>query len=453
MLNSQLNTQQVVTYDSISYKGIADSNLASFGKSFIPTYNFDKADFIVGIGCDFLANWLSPVEHARQYAETRKLNKDEKKMSRHVQIESLLTVTGSNADKRIALKPSQLGLAVVNLYNKLTGSSLPSKSLDAKDAAIAELAKELNASKGKALVVCGSNDANIQQVVNAINTHLGSYGSTINKDVEDYTRQGNDAAVNALVAEMASGKVGAILINNVNPVYSLPNGAAFKDALSKVSLSVSFADRVDETAAACKIVAPDHHYLESWTDANPRKGHYALGQPTINPLFSTRQVLESILTWAGNTTNAHDYISKVWETTVYPSSTGFLSFNDFWFRSLHDGVMASAAPAAVIAENPTPEAPVSIKIMPITIASPEPTTTVYGDVSNAASAIVAKAGKASGIELVVYQKTGAGTGNQANNPWLQELPDPITKVTWDNYVLMNSEEMKEKGLNKLMCKV
>ncbi|HPH81307.1 MAG TPA: TAT-variant-translocated molybdopterin oxidoreductase [Flavobacteriales bacterium] len=443
-------TTQVVTYDSISYKGIADSNLASFGKSFIPTYNFDKADFIVGIGCDFLANWLSPVEHARQYAETRKLNKDEKKMSRHVQIESLLTVTGSNADKRIALKPSQLGLAVVNLYNKLTGSSLPSKSLDAKDAAIAELAKELNASKGKALVVCGSNDANIQQVVNAINTHLGSYGSTINKDVEDYTRQGNDAAVNALVAEMASGKVGAILINNVNPVYSLPNGAAFKDALSKVSLSVSFADRVDETAAACKIVAPDHHYLESWTDANPRKGHYALGQPTINPLFSTRQVLESILTWAGNTTNAHDYISKVWETTVYPSSTGFLSFNDFWFRSLHDGVMASAAPAAVIAENPTPEAPVSIKIMPITIASPEPTTTVYGDVSNAASAIVAKAGKASGIELVVYQKTGAGTGNQANNPWLQELPDPITKVTWDNYVLMNPEEMKEKGFNTLM---
>ena len=441
---------QVITYDTISYKGIADANLASFGKSFIPTYNFDKADFIVGLECDFLANWLSPVEHARQYGATRKLNKDEKKMSRHVQIESNLSVTGSNADKRIALKPSQLGLAVVNLYNKLTGNNLPSKSLDAKDAAINELAKELNSAKGRALVVCGSNDAHIQQVVNAINSHLGAYGTTINKDIEDLTRQGNDAAVNALVTEMAAGKIGALLIHNVNPVYTLPNGAAFKDALSKVNLSISFADRVDETAAACKIVAPDHHYLESWTDANPRKGHYALGQPTINPLFETRQVLESILTWAGNTTNAHDYISKVWETTVYPSSTGFISFNDFWFRSLHDGVMANVASVDVSAEPLATAAPEAIKINQIVATVPVIAAVVNIDITSAASAIVSKAGKSSGIELVIYQKTGAGTGNQANNPWLQELPDPITKVTWDNYILMNPEEMKDKGFNTLM---
>ncbi len=445
-------TTQVVTYDTISYKGIANANLASFGKSFVPTYNFDKADYIVGIECDFLANWLSPVEHARQYAATRKLNKDEKKMSRHVQIESLLSVSGSNADKRIAVKPSQIGLAVINLYNKLTGSNLPSKSLDAKDASIAELAKELNEAKGKALVVCGSNDANIQQIVNAINSHLGSYGTTINKDVEDYTRQGDDAAVNALVADMTAGIVGALLIHNVNPVYTLPNGSAFKEALSKVSLSVSFADRVDETAAACKIVAPDHHYLESWTDANPRKGHYALGQPTINPLFETRQFLESVLTWAGNTSNAHDYISKVWETSVYPSSTGFLSFNDFWFRSLHDGVMASATPIATMPEIATTTAvvPAAIKVELITSPTPVSSSPISGDVSTAASAIVAKAGKASGVELITYQKTGTGTGNQANNPWLQEFPDPMTKVTWDNYVLMNPEEMKEKGFNPLM---
>ena len=443
-------TTQVVTYDTISFKGMADANLASFGKSMIPTYNFDKAEVIVGIGCDFLANWLSPVEHARQYGITRKLDKDKKKMSRHVQIESLLSVTGSNADKRIALKPSQLGLAVVNLYNKLTGSNLASKSLDAKDAAIAELAKELNAAKGKSLVVCGVNDAHIQQVVNAINTHLGSYGSTINKEIEDYTHQGNDVAVNALVSDMAAGKISALFIHNLNPVYTLPNGAAFKEALSKVTLSVSFADRADETAVACKITAPDHHYLESWSDANPRKGHYALGQPTINPLFSTRQALESFLTWSGNTSNAHDYISKVWETTIYPSASGFISFNDFWYNSLRDGVMASAAPVATVVASDATEVK-SEKFIPLLTSSAEPVTVaISSDVSSAASAIVAKAGKVSGIELVIYQKTGTGTGNQANNPWIQELPDPITKVTWDNYVLMNPEEMKEKGFNALM---
>ncbi len=442
-------TSQVITYDTISYKGIADANLASFGKSFIPTYNFENAEILVGIECDFLANWLSPVEHSRQYSATRKLNKDEKKMSRHYQIESNLSVTGSNADKRIAFKPSQIGLAVINLYNKLTGNNLPSKSVDAKDLAIAELARELNAKKGKALVVCGINDAHIQQVVNAINTHLGSYGTSINKNVEDFTRQGDDLAVNTFVSEMVAGKISAVLIHNVNPVYSLPNGVAFKDALSRVSLSVSFSDRVDETAAACKVIAPDHHFLESWLDANPRKGHFTLGQPTINPLFKSRQVLESLLTWAGNTTNAHDYISKIWETTIFPSSSGYITFIDFWYKSLHDGVIASAAPVVAIADPlTTSTASESIKITAIAVTAP--VAVVNTDITSAASAILAKSGRTSGIELVIYQKTGAGTGNQANNPWLQELPDPITKVTWDNYVLMNPEEMKEKGFNTIM---
>ena len=442
-------TSQVITYDTISYKGIADANLASFGKSFIPTYNFENAEILVGIECDFLANWLSPVEHSRQYSATRKLNKDEKKMSRHYQIESNLSVTGSNADKRIALKPSQIGLAVINLYNKLTGNNLPSKSVDGKDLAIAELARELNAKKGKALVVCGINDAHIQQVVNAINTHLGSYGTSINKNVEDFTRQGDDLAVNTFVSEMVAGKISAVLIHNVNPVYSLPNGVAFKDALSRVSLSVSFSDRVDETAAACKVIAPDHHFLESWLDANPRKGHFTLGQPTINPLFKSRQVLESLLTWAGNTTNAHDYISKIWETTIFPSSSGYITFIDFWYKSLHDGVIASAAPVVAIADPlTTSTASESIKITAIAVTAP--VAVVNTDITSAASAILAKSGRTSGIELVIYQKTGAGTGNQANNPWLQELPDPITKVTWDNYVLMNPEEMKEKGFNTIM---
>jgi MoCo/4Fe-4S cofactor protein with predicted Tat translocation signal len=417
---------EIVTYDSISNKAISDANLASFGTEFIPTYSFDKAEYIVGIGCDFLSNWISPIEHARQYASTRKVDSSNKKMSRHVQIESNLSITGSNADKRISVKPSQLGLAAVQLYNKLTGSSLPTKSIDTKDVAISEVAKELNQFKGKALVVCGSNDPEIQKVVNAINSYLGAYGTTINTDIIDNSHKGNDASVMKLVDDMNAGTVGVLIIHQCNPVYTLPNGEAFKAALSKVDLSVSFSDRIDETSSACKLIAPDHHYLESWSDANPRTGVYSLGQPTIQPLFKTRQVIESFLNWAGQTVNAHDYIAQVWQNSIYPTMANGSPFSEFWTKSLHDGIV---------------------------VISGETTNSVLianADINSAASAIASNASKASGVELVIYQKTGMGNGSQANNPWLQELPDPITKVTWDNYVLMNPAEMQEKGFNTIM---
>ena len=430
-------TAQVVTYDAISYNAISIANNASFGKAVIPTYDFSKAEVVLGISCDFLANWLSPIEHARQLSSTRKVNVEDKKMSRHLQIESNLSVTGANADKRVVLKPSQIGAAVVSLYNKLTGSSLSTKSLDKKDAVITEFAAELNKNKGKALVVCGINDSAIQQVINAINTHLGAYGNSIFLDTPDFTKQGNDAAVMALVSEMNAGKVNALFIHGVNPVYTLPNGEAFKAALSKVDLSLSFSDRPDETSAVCKYVAPDNHYLESWSDANPRKGVLALGQPTINPLFSTRQSIESILLWSGNTTNAHDYISKFWELNFYPSFSTLGGFASFWNKSLHDGVVLNNTEIAQDLG--------SIKITTI------PVTEVTAPIAdlNSAAALINAASNVRGTEVFVYQKTGIGNGNQANNPWLQELPDPITKVTWDNYILMNPSEMEDKRFNTI----
>jgi MoCo/4Fe-4S cofactor protein with predicted Tat translocation signal len=441
---------QVISYDAVSQKAIADAHLASHGKAMLPTYNFENADVVVGIGCDFLANWISPVEHARQYAAKRKVSKANMNMSRHIQIESLLTVTGSNADKRIALKPSQLASAAVMLYSKLTGNALAAKATD-KDSEIAKAASELSkAGAGKALVVCGINDPNVQMVVNAINMHLGSYGSTINKDVEDFTRQGNDAAVQALIAEMNGRKVGALIIAGVNPAYSLPNGEAFKAALSSVDLTVSLSDVADETASACKIIAPSHHYLESWNDVNPRTGYYALGQPVINPLGKTRHALESVLVWSDNTTSAHDYIAKYWETTIYPSNSSAVAggFTAFWNKTLHDGMLPKitqvAAPAAVA----TTENSAGKVIVPVTIESVPVASAM--DLNAAASAISSKASSSNGTEVVVYEKTGMGWGAQANNPWLQELPDPITKATWDNYILMNPDEMKEKGLNVLM---
>lgn len=431
-------TTQVVTYDAVSVKAIADAHLSSHGKAIIPTYRFDKADMVVGIGCDFLSGWLSPVEYARQYSEKRKVSKTNPTMSRHIQIESLMTLTGANADKRISVKPSELGLSVLHLYSKLTGASVSTKATS-KDAVIAKVASELNGFKGRALVVCGVNDPNIQMVVNAINTYLGAYSNTIDTKTSDFTRQGNDSAVASLLGEMEAGKVDALFIYNSNPVYTLPNGEAFSNALSKVDLSVSFSDVNDETASACKIIAPDSHFLESWSDANPRTGYFSLGQPVISPLGKTRQVLESVLLWSGNTTDAHDYIAKVWETQVYPAVGGSLTgFQSFWAKTLHDGLVTTSAATVADAVTATP-----------TAASTTESAPAIMDLSAAASIIVAGS-TASGTELVIYEKTGLGWGQQANNPWLQELPDPITKVTWDNYALMNPDEMTEKGFNVLM---
>ena len=434
-------TTQVVTYDAVSQRAIADAHLATHGSAMIPTYQFDKADFVLGIGCDFLTNWLSPVEYARQYASKRKVNKDNKSMSRHIQIESLLSLTGSNADKRISLKPSQLGLAALSIYNKLTGGSLTTKSTE-KDSAISEVAKELANYKGRALVVCGVNDPAIQQVVNGINAYLGAYGTTINTSVEDFTRQGNDAAVANLISEMNAGKVDALIIHGTNPVYSLPNGESFKSALSKVDLSISLSDVADETATACKVIAPSSHYMESWSDSNPRTGHYTLGQPVISPLGSTREALESILNWAGNTSNAHDYIAKNWETTLYPSSGEISGFSNFWNKTLNTGLLTKATqtPSVVVDQSTDSALPIVVQVESKPIA----------DISAAAASLVSVAGSAKGTEVVIYEKTGIGWGAQANNPWLQELPDPVTKVTWDNYVLMNPDEMQEKGFNVIM---
>ena len=437
-------TTQVVTYDAVSQKAIADAHLVTHGSAMIPTYQFDKADFVLGIGCDFLSNWLSPVEYARQYASKRKVNKEKKEMSRHIQIESLLSLTGSNADRRISLKPSELGLAAITIYNKLTGASLSTKSTE-KDNAISEVVKELANFKGRALVVCGINDPAIQQVVNGINAYLGSYGTTINTSVADFTRQGNDSAVSDLISEMNAGKVDALIIHGTNPVYSLPNGDAFKSALSKVDLSISFSDVADETASACKVIAPSSHYMESWSDANPRSGYFTLGQPVISPLGSTREALESLLNWAGNSSNAHDYIAKVWETTLYPTSGEISGFTNFWNKTLNTGLLTKVSqPVTTVPETAKPTSTATSAVTASVESKP------VADLSSAAASIVSTAKSAKGTEVVIYEKTGIGWGAQANNPWLQELPDPVTKVTWDNYVLMNPDEMKEKGFNVIM---
>ena len=409
-----------VSYDAISYSGIIKANEQNFGKAVVPTYNFENANVIVSFGADFLTNWVSPIQFAREYATNRKVSEEKKTMSRHIQFETNLSLTGSNADERIGIKPSEMGLALISLYNKVSGSSVASKTL-ACDAAISAAAKELMESKGKSLVVCGSNDVAHQVIVNAINNALGNYGSTIDVENGNMVHQGNDAEVVQLVADMKGGKVNALLLYNVNPVYTLPASLGFEEGLKKTPLTISFSDREDETASLCTFLVPDNHYLESWGDASPKKGIYSLIQPTIFPIFNTRAAQESMMKWAGVAGDYQAYVKAYCEKNIFPMQTTEVLFENFWMKSLHDG---------------------GVEMM-FTPATPAAFT---GDVNTAAASIAQSASKTGQFEICLYEKTSIGNGNQANNPWLQEMPDPVSKVVWDNYITMSPKQMKELGL-------
>ncbi|HEX4850664.1 MAG TPA: TAT-variant-translocated molybdopterin oxidoreductase, partial [Puia sp.] len=288
-----------IQYDADSYSGILLANEASYGKKAIPTYHFDNAKVIVSLGADFLGTWISPVEFARQYAKGRKIDEKNPEMSKHYQFESMMTLTGGNADNRYTHRPSESGAVALALLAEL-GGGVTAPSLDPKlKAGISKVAKDLAANKGKALVVSGSNNPNIQIVVNAVNEAIGANGTTISWATTNKTRQGIDSDLVSLIADMEAGKVGGLFIYGVNPVYDFYDGEKFKNAIAKIKATVSMNDRLDETSELCKFVIPAPHYLESWGDAEPRDGFISMMQPTIAPLFKTRPFEDSLLKWSG----------------------------------------------------------------------------------------------------------------------------------------------------------
>ncbi|MDH5474241.1 MAG: TAT-variant-translocated molybdopterin oxidoreductase [Cyclobacteriaceae bacterium] len=399
-------TTEHVMYDQVSMSGMAIANERSFGTKIIPSYDFSKAEVIVGVGADFLSTWGAPIENTYQYAQTRKLK--DKKMSRHFQFESNLTLTGSNADYRSMIKPSEEGSVLANIYNILASKAgVPAVKANKIDKeTISKAANDLWKAKGKSLVVAGSNDPSIQVVVNAINNLLGNYGSTIDLNTPVNYRKGDEAIMDAFINDASSGKVAAVIFFNANPVYDYYQGEKLAAALSKVALKISTSSVEDETASLVDYIAPDNHYLESWNDASPKKGHYSLAQPTITPIFKTRQAQSSFLIWSDNDGDYFKYLQNNWKE----KSTG--SFQPFWDKALHDGVYNNASEI----ENVEYE--------------------FVGDVNSEANAISSNY-KSGDVELMIYEKSTIGNGSQGNNPLLHELPDPITKATWDNYITMS----------------
>lgn len=412
---SKYPNTKVVTYDPVSSAAILIANEKSFGKKEIPDYKFDKADVIVSFNADFLGTWISPIEYSKKYVQKRKIKSIENpEMSRHIQVESFMSLTGSNADNRIMVKPSEQGAAIVYLYNEIAkatgGQTVSGLTLEGKAKENLSLAaKELLGAKGNSLVVCGNNNIGEQILVNKINDLLGNIGSTVDFTEASYQRQGDEREMAQLVKDMASGRVDTVLFLDSNPLYDYSGKKKFKEALAKVKTKVSLGYSLDDTAVACDYLAPASHSLESWGDAMPKRGHYSLMQPTISTIFNTRQTELSLLKWSVGVDASieqpyYQYLKNNWKNIFFSEDeTG--GFRAFWDKALKDGVYYSA--------------PEKIDV------------SFSADVASAAAGVT-KSGE--GLEVSFYETVNAGNGQFAENPWLQEMPNPVDRTAWGNHL-------------------
>lgn len=431
-----------VQYDAVSYSGLITANEASYGKKGIPAYHFENAKVIVSLGADFLGTWLSPVVFAKQYAVNRRINEKNPAMSRHIQFEGHYSMTGANADERYIHKPSETGAVALALLGALgggTSANLPAELTEG----VKRTAAELMANKGAGLVVCGSNDPNVQIIVNAINEAIGANGTTIDRSSTVSYRQGVDADMAALTSDLAAGNIGSLLIYGANPVYNYFDSAKFAEGLKKCPFTLSFSEKMDETTELCSHIVPSHHWLESWGDAELQSGYVSAIQPLIHPLFKTRQFEDSLLKLVGSSEEYADYFMNYW-TSRLGGSTQYYQFlqdgviENSKLRSVSTGAVTSAITAATTLSTASPtDSLLAAPIATTTTTLPSGNVSFTGNISDAAAKIAAV--KGGDKELVLYQKISIGTGSRANNAWLQEVSDPITKATWDNYAMISPE--------------
>lgn len=414
-----------VVYDAISEDSALSAFNAMYGERALADYDFEKAELIVSFGADFLGDWQGG-GYDKGYSKGRIPQNG--KMSKHIQLESNMSLTGANADKRYPMTPTQQKIALAKLYGKLNGSSLGGGTSDV-DGAVEKIAVQIRKTGNKAVVVTGLADKNAQSVVLAINQLLAS--EAFDAEKPKYIRQGDPKEVNKLISDMGAGRIGLLIMDGVNPAYSLPNASEFVAGLGKVDVSISFSFNNDETAQVSKYVAASSHYLESWGDAQIKKGYYSLAQPAIRELFDTRQFQSALLTWMGSEKTYYEYIKETWDTSILQGTS--------WNKALQDGVFVAAPlvpeeldeDQAASAEATGTEAE---EVRP-TMASMDATVRFLMNATN------------SGTELILYSKVGMGDGKQANNPWLQEFPDPISRVSWDNYVTVSKTDAAKWGLN------
>ncbi len=399
-------------YDAISETAALNAFKEAYGKRVLPTYDFSKATCIVSVGADFLGDWQGGGFESG-YAKTRvpKGINGKAKMSKHYQFEANLSLSGANADYRFPTTSTEQQFVMAALYGALTNKSYPTPLSAELKKRIKAIAAELKAAGDGAIVVTGLQNEDAQRAALAINNVLGS--KVIDTSHTTQLREGDATEMTQLINDLQAGKIGGVIMAGVNPAYTLPNAKAFVDGLKKVKLSLTFSMKNDETAIHSQWIAPAPHYLESWGDVEMKTGHYALMQPTIRPLFDTKQFQDVLLSLSGSTQKFDEVIKSYWNANILRGA----SFN----QALHDGFFVTTQTEKLR----------------------------YNDNVDALVQRLVRAKANTGLELHLYTKTGMGDGQQANNPWLQEFPDPISRVTWDNYLTISKADATALGLKNV----
>lgn len=409
-----------IQYDAVPVSSIIKANKLCFDYNYIPDYRFDKASVIVSFGADFLGSWLNPVEFTHRYSQTRKLSESKKSMSHHIQFESNYTITGGSADKRYQIKPSEEKAILINILADIRSL----KNLETVDKVkcnidTKKIAILLNNKKKKSLVVSSSTDTDNQLLVNAINFELESFHNTINFDRPLLTKQSNSEDFESIIDN--TNIKGAIFCN-VNPVYNYYDSKKVVDFIKKLHLSVAISASPNETTEIVKYICPDNHYLESWNDIEARHNMFSLSQPVIEKIFNTRQLQDSFLKWSYSNVSFYDFMQENWTSNYFPKQTKYSSKTDFFDKTVQRGVF---------------------EISPDIIIPKTEISDIYTIVINNISLNIKESDKP---EYILYESIAMGEGNNCSNPWLQELPDPVTKICWDNYAMISPDFSKKLGV-------
>ncbi len=449
---SQAFKARHVVWEPLGHEDVRAGQRASYGDDVVPRYRFDHSKMTVSIDADFLGTWIAPTAFARDFSKTRKPGAD---MSRLVVFESHFSLTGANADTRVRIKPSQQIWVAMGLLHELVvkkgltrysgdekvksilgAFANAAQNLGIEPALLTEMAQDLWAARGQSLVVAGGLAAQtqsavaLQVAVNLLNSALENDGKTVDAAGAAGFYKSSSSQMSELIKDMSAKKVKTLIIHRSNPVYALPATSGFKEALKNVGMVIYTGDRQDETGRFADYILPDNHSMEAWGDGEFVKGVYSIQQPTIRPLFDTRSVQFNMMNWAFTAKvgpermtkpeSYYEYLRNYWKEQVFPKSGKGKDFEEFWFECLQTGVCSTRAESSASAR--------SFK-------------------TEAVSLIKAPAA-ASGYELVLYPSVQIGDGSLSNVSWLQELPEPVTKITWGNYLSVSIATAEKEGLKQ-----
>ena len=424
-------------WEPLSRESLVSAQKQSYGKAIAPSYNISKAEFIFALNCDFLGTYLSPTEFQRQFAKTRKPTEQ---MSRLVALESLMTLTGSNADERHRIEDKDNLTALMALTDQLIKQkafSAPARLkqlIQSYEPAFSEIniptkkweewASHLISKKGKALILYGGlkgeDSQAIHILVNFLNSALKNDGRTVNYSQYYPYEHGSYSQMEKLIEALNKGQVKRLIIHGLNPVYSYPDKEKFLSALRKAELVIYTGDRIDETGFYSDYVVPDSHPLEKWSDWEFKKGVWTIQQPAIRPLYNTRAFEDTLISWIKlsgssqiSSSNFYEFIKQNWEKNSPLSS---------WNHFLKVGVQGSKQLKVSDSRFFRVEALNKIKKFSVETQSK--------------------------YSLQLYETSALKHGDLSNVAWLMEFPDPVTKICWENYLSISPQTALKENLKE-----